>query len=72
MDIPLFWIIGAVLGGLAGLGGVATNPSGYYSNNPVRALGGALLTIGLGTVVGAFLIGATAWLLFDVTLPLLF
>jgi hypothetical protein len=45
---------------------------GYYSEHPMGATGGALATIAIAAVMGAFLLGTTAWLSFNVTLPIFF
>ncbi len=32
----MFWIIGAILGAVIGVGAVATNPPGYYLDHPLK------------------------------------
>ena len=67
-----FWLVGAGMGALLGLGGVATNPPGYYSDHPAKALFGALATVAAGALFGTVVIGGAAWLFAEVVAPLFF
>jgi hypothetical protein len=69
--VPVAWLIGGVLGGLIALGGLMSTPKQFREPGSMGVFARVVAFV-LSVAIGAFVVGVGAWLLFEVTLPLLF